>query len=109
MHKGLAAAVMAAAFVLPAAGQQGLRDISGSVTDGHEPLRGAVVYCENESTQQVLTFLTDRSGAFRFHRLGGDTDYHVWAMYRGSESKKHFLSKFDAKKDKDLRLEVHLR
>lgn len=103
--------LVAATIGIPAAAQRpgSLRDISGTVTDGqNEPLRGAVVYCENDATQQVTTFLTDRSGTFFFKRLGGDTDYHVWAMYRGRETKKRFLSKFDAKRTRDLHMVVKL-
>ena len=101
------AAVLAAA---PLQAQQGLRDVSGTVTDEHhEPLRGAVVYCENDATQEVVTYLTDRGGNFRLRRLSGDLDYHVWAMYRGVVTKKRFLSKFDAKSQREMDFVVRLR
>ncbi len=81
----------------PLDAQQSLRDVSGSVQDAqHEPLRGAVVYLEDESTHSVLTFLTDRSGHFSFKRLRGDIDYGVWAVFRGQESKHRTLSQFDS-------------
>ena len=76
--------------------QQGLRDLAGNVQDKqHEPLRGAVVYLENESTHTVVTYITDRSGRFTFKRLHGDVDYDVWAIFRGQDSKRKTLSQFD--------------
>ncbi len=78
-------------------GQETLRDLSGNVQDGHhEPLRGAVVYLENESTHNVVTYITDRTGHFTFKRLHGDVDYDVWAIFRNQDSKRKTLSQFDA-------------
>ena len=80
----------------PLSAQQSLRDLSGSVEDAqHEPLRGAVVYLEDQNTHAVLTYITDRSGHFSFKRLRGDIDYGVWAAFRGQESKHRTLSQFD--------------
>lgn len=78
--------------------QTSLREVSGSVTDQHnEPLRGAIVFLENESTLQVITYVTDNSGAWVFKRVDADTDYQLWASYRGVLSPKRNLSKFNSK------------
>ena len=77
--------------------QDALRDLSGSVQDGRrEPLRGAVVYLENEATHSVVTYITDRSGHFSFKRLHSDVDYDVWAIFRSQDSKHKTLSQFDS-------------
>ena len=93
----LASGIFLAASVARAgSGQSVLRDLSGTVQDGHhEPLRGAVVYLENESDHNVVTYITDRTGHFSFKRLRGDVDYDVWAVVRGEASKKKTLSQFD--------------
>lgn len=100
-------------FALPCAGRmegQGTRSINGMVTDQHhEPLGGAIVYVENDATQAVLTFLTDRAGHFEFKHLSPDSDYHVWAAYREQRSRRRFLSHFDSKTSRTLRFEVRLR
>jgi hypothetical protein len=87
--------------------QQTLRDLTGSVEDGHhEPLRGAVVYLENEKTHAVVTYITDRSGHFSFKRLHGDVDYDVWAIFRGQQSKSKTLSQFDTHTDPVITLVI---
>lgn len=91
-------------LLLPAAfAQPTLRNLAGTVTDRHhEPLRGAVVQVHNEVTNSVISFITDRSGRYNFKRLSGDTDYRIWAIYRGQQSRAKELSQFDTKPDKVL-------
>ena len=89
--------------------QQALRDLSGSVADAHrEPLRGAVVYLENEATHSVLTFITDRSGRFSFKRLQSDVDYDVWATFRNQNSKRKTLSQFNTHVNPAITLVIKL-
>ncbi len=88
-------------------GQQALRDLIGTVQDGHhEPLRGAVVYLENEATHNVVTYITDRSGHFSFKRIQTDVDYDVWAIYRGQDSKRKTLSQFNTHPDPSITLVI---
>ena len=90
----LSGLMLVSSRALPA--QQSLRDLSGSVEDSqHEPLRGAVVYLEDENSHAVVTYITDRSGHFSFKRLRGEIDYEVWAVFRGQQSKHKSLSQFD--------------
>ncbi len=87
--------------------QPSLRDLAGSVQDSsHEPLRGAVVYLENEATHSVVTYITDRSGHFSFKRLNSDVDYDVWAIFRGQDSKRKTLSQFDTHPDPVINLVI---
>ena len=82
-------------------------NVAGQVTSAdHRPLTGAVVYCENDATQQVETRLADATGSYAFKHLAGDTDYHVWAAFKGADSKKKFLSKFDSKTEREIDLEI---
>lgn len=90
-------------------GQTELREVTGSVIDEHhEPLSGAIVYLENDETQVVLTYVTDRTGHYVFKRVRGDSDYHVWAAFRGVSTKKRFLSKFNSANEKTIVFTMHL-
>ena len=77
--------------------QATLRTLSGIVTDtNHEPIRGAVVELRSESSQALMTYITDASGNYNFKRLDGNTDYDVWVVFRGRHSPTHTVSKFDS-------------
>jgi hypothetical protein len=93
---GLIAAPLAAQTM----GQQHLRELTGTVTDGHEPVRGAVVQLEAENTHAIVTYITAEDGTYHFHRLNGDEDYRVWVVFRKRHSKTHEISKFDSHMDK---------
>jgi hypothetical protein len=72
------------------------RTLSGRVTgDGNEPIRGAVVELRNERSNQIVTYLTDATGAYTFKRLDGNADYDVWVIFRGRHSPTRTISKFD--------------
>lgn len=89
--------------------QETTRDLHGTVTDRHhEPLRGAVVQLENETTHSVISYLTGRSGQYSFKRIGGDTDYEVWATYHGVRSKQRELDRFGVKHTPRIDLVVDL-
>jgi len=102
----LAAAFTLAAIMLPAGvrGQQlpkmptqTFRTISGIVTDDHhEPLHGVVVELENSSSHQIVSYLTAEDGRYSFKRLDSNTDFQVWATFRGHKSTVHSISMFDS-------------
>jgi hypothetical protein len=102
--------IFAALLVVPvssAMAQGSMRQITGAVTDQHhEPLRGAVVQIENESTNSVSSYVTGADGHYSFKRLDGDTDYKVWTTYRGKPSKTRFISKFKSKSALAINLTV---
>lgn len=81
--------------------QTTLRSLSGTVTDtNHEPIRGAVVELRNESSQALVTFITEANGSYNFKRLDGNADYVVWVVFRGKHSPTHTISKFDSHMEK---------
>ncbi len=89
--------------------QNTLRNLSGTVTDPeHEPLKGAVVEVENQTTHSVVSYITNETGRNSFKRLSGDTDYSIWATFRGHQTKPRTLSFFDTKPNPTLDIVVHL-
>lgn len=89
------------------AGQHLVRDLSGTVTDGHhEPLRGAIVQVHSEATGTIVSYITGRSGQYSFKRLEGDLDYTVWATWNGKRSATKKLSLFDTKTRKIIDFEI---
>jgi hypothetical protein len=80
-----------------------VRTVSGVVEDkAHEPLRGAVVEVQNPASNSVQSFITDASGHYSFKRLDGNTDYRIWATFRGHKSSVSSISKFDSHLAKTL-------
>lgn len=85
-----------------------LRSLSGTVSAGKEPIRGAVVQIEAEDTMVIQSYVTDERGIYHFRNLRPDADFHVWATFRGHRSKTHEMSKFDRKADREIALEIDL-
>ena len=83
--------------------------LPGTVQDGgHEPLRGAVVQMEAAGTLVIQSYVTDERGEYHFRNMSSDTDYTLWATFRGNKSKTQALSKFDHKLDRVIPLEILL-
>ena len=95
-------------FLSMHAGAQGLRNLSGRVTDGHEPLQGAVVQLQDPTSNSIVTYLSDPDGSYHFKRLNGSTDFNVWANYHGHRSAVHAISKFDSHMDKVINLTIKM-
>src|SRR5579872_5652998 len=68
-----------ALLALPAGAQQSeLRTVRGAVLDKAEnPVVSAVVYLKNVRTLAVKTYISDRSGEYRFSGLDPNVDYEV--------------------------------
>jgi hypothetical protein len=96
----LAAAVLLAALASLAAAQDfGYRNLQGKVLGLHgHPISGAVVYLSNSRNNDVRTCITPNDGSYRFADLADDTDYTVWAAWKGGKSSKRVLSSFDQRK-----------
>lgn len=106
---GMAALLLAGMPVPAQYTRTPLRNITGSVTDGgHEPLRGAVVQIEAAGTLVIQSYVTDQRGEYHFRNMSSDTDYTLWATFRGNKSKTFSLSKFDHKLDRQIPLEITL-
>ncbi|SEB84185.1 carboxypeptidase-like regulatory domain-containing protein [Terriglobus roseus] len=85
------------------------RNITGTVHDGgNEPLRGAVVQVEQEGTMVIQSYVTDERGTYRIRNLSSNSDYQVWATFRGHHSKHFDISKFDKQADRDIALVIDL-
>lgn len=96
-------------FVPGLRGQNVYRELVGVVTDrGDEPLKGAIVEVEDENTHAVVSYITDKEGHFDFKRLREDTDYQIWATYRGVRSKSRELSHFDSKEHPEFKFVIKL-
>ncbi len=92
------------------AAQDAPRTLTGVVVDRqHEPLRGAIVQVQNQAlTGSVVSYITGPDGAYIFKRLNPDTDYSVWATYRGHRSRTKTLSQFDTKTTRAITLVIKL-
>ena len=72
--------------------------IEGKVLDaGSAPLPGGIVYLQDQKTNIVKTFIATADGSYRFGQLPADTDYKLWAEYKGEKSKDKLVSSFDVK------------
>jgi hypothetical protein len=103
-------AVLAASpfWSMPSAAQNqaGQRTVSGTVTDGHEPLGGAIVQLQNPGNNSIVSYITDANGGYHFKRLDGQTDFTIWAMFRGHRSAVRSISKFDSHMNKVINFTV---
>jgi hypothetical protein len=111
MLRAILSAVVLAGFIGISAQitRNPLRSVSGSVKDGtNEPLRGVVVQIEAEDTLVIQSYVTDEHGTYHFRNLRPDSDYRIWATFRGHRSKTHEMSKFDHKLDREIHLSIDL-
>jgi hypothetical protein len=78
---------------------QWARVVQGKVVDSDDkPQPNAVVYLQNDKTQEIKTYITTEDGSYRFGQLSTDMDYQVWAKYQKEKSKTKSISSFDSKK-----------
>lgn len=106
----IALAALVTLCAMPASTAQDVyRQLTGVVTDrGNEPLKGAIVEVQNENTKSIVSYITDREGRFDFKRLREDTDYVIWATYRGTRSKSRELSHFNGKDHPEFKFVIRL-
>jgi len=107
-----AALLLTAAVFLPvshADGQDfGLKNLQGKVFDAKDtPISGAIVYLQNSRNNDVKTFISGNDGAYRFAALSADTDYSVWAAYKGKKSPTKSVSSFDTRKQ--VFIDLHIK
>src|SRR5690242_1262024 len=98
----LLAALSVFAFLsLPAWAQQTeLRTVRGAVLDKSEnPVPSAVVYLKNVRNLAVKTYISDRSGEYRFSGLDPNVDYEVHAETENMSSNTRTISSFDGRKE----------
>jgi hypothetical protein len=90
-----------ALVAFPAWAQQSeLRTVRGAVLDKAEnPVASAVVYLKNVRTLAVKTYISDKSGEYRFSGLDPNVDYEVHAETDNLTSNTRTVSSFDGRKD----------
>jgi hypothetical protein len=87
-------------LVLSAGAQSELRTVRGAILDKAEnPVSSAVVYLKNVRTLTVRTYISDRSGEYRFSGLDPNVDYEVHAESESMTSSTRTVSSFDSRKD----------
>lgn len=100
------AALILAAIVPSIGTAQDLRVVYGTVRDGGEIVRGAVVQLENTNTLEVRSYITQKDGAYHFAQLSTNVDYQVWAQRDDKKSGKKMVSKFSSAKQMRIDLEL---
>jgi hypothetical protein len=95
------ALLLLALLAIPVWAQQSeLRTVRGAVLDKTEnPVSSAVVYLKNVRTLAVKTYISDRSGEYRFSGLDPNVDYEVHAESEIMSSNTRTISSFDTRKD----------
>lgn len=108
-RKVLSAVLVALAIALPgsallvfgapqARAQSAAKSVQGKVYDkGSTPLPGAIVYLQDQKTNVIKTFIATGDGGYQFGQLPTDTDYKIWAEFKGEKSKPKLISSFDSK------------
>ncbi|WP_124848199.1 carboxypeptidase-like regulatory domain-containing protein [Acidipila sp. EB88] len=93
------AGLFVSAIATPSASAQvQAKVLEGKVLDaGTAPLPGGIVYLQDQKTNVVKTFIATADGSYRFGQLPADTDYKIWAEYKGEKSKAKLISSFDTK------------
>jgi Carboxypeptidase regulatory-like domain len=87
-------------LALSAGAQSELRTVRGAILDkGENPVSSAVVYLKNVRTLAVKTYISDRSGEYRFSGLDPNVDYEVHAESESMTSSTRTVSSFDSRKD----------
>jgi hypothetical protein len=102
--------LMAAGFAPIARAQDqgfGVKQLQGKVLGASDaPLSGAIVYLENSRNNDIKSYITEADGSYHFADLSADTDYTVWAAFRGKKSPVKTISSFDSRKNIYLDLRI---
>lgn len=86
----------------------GLKNLQGKVFDDRgATISEAIVYLQNSRNSDVKTFISAKDGSYRFAALSADTDYTVWAAYKGKKSPTKTVSSFDTRKQ--VFLDLHFK
>jgi hypothetical protein len=102
--------LLAAAGALPALRAQdyGVKQLQGKVLgDQDAPLSGAIVYLQNSRNNDIKSYITETDGSYHFANLSADTDYTVWASFKGRKSAVKTISSFDSRKN--VFLDLHIK
>jgi hypothetical protein len=83
------------------------KSLDGKVLgNGDVPLSGAIVYLQDSKTNNIRSFIATADGSYRFGQISPDTDYQVWAEYKGVKSPTKAISSFDSRKQVTIDLRI---
>lgn len=100
--------IMTLATVLAFAQSGKTKTLQGKVFGGNDaPISGAIVYLENDKTNDIRSFISIADGSYRFGQLAADTDYKVWARYKGEKSGTKAVSSYDSRTR--LVIDLHIK
>jgi hypothetical protein len=102
--------LLTAAGVAPVAQAQdfGVKQLQGKVLGASDaPIAGAIVYLENTRNSDIKSYITETDGSYHFADLSADTDYTVWAAFKGKKSPVKTISSFDSRKN--VFLDLHIK
>jgi hypothetical protein len=86
----------------------GVKQLQGKVFSSSEaPLSGAIVYLENSRNNDIKSYITETDGGYHFADLSADTDYTVWAAFKGKKSAVKTVSSFDSRKN--VFIDLHIK
>lgn len=101
-------ALMAAATPLAIAQDFGVKQLQGKVLGNNDtPLSGAIVYLQNSRNSDIKSYITEKDGAYHFAGIAADTDYTVWASFKGKKSSTKTVSSFDTRKS--VYVDLHIK
>lgn len=104
----LCVALLAALLPVARAQDFGIKNLSGKVYGAQStPLNGAIVYLQNSRNNDIKTFISTSDGSYRFADLSADTDYTVWASFKGKKSPTKAVSSFDSRKQ--VIIDLHIK
>lgn len=84
------------------------KSLQGKVLgSGDAPLSGAIVYLQDSKTNTIRSFISTSDGSYRFGQLASDTDYQVWAQYKGVKSATRTISSYDSRKQ--VTIDLHIK
>ena len=84
-----------------------LRTLEGFIYgQGDAPLSAAVVYLKNTKTLAVKSLYSGDEGSYRFNALSPNTDYEIFAEYKGKRSDTKVLSSFDSRTQARINLHI---
>ena len=98
-----------AAIALPARAQNfGVRNLQGKVLNAQDaPIAGAIVYLENSRNNDIKSYISDGDGTYHFAAISSDTDYTLWASFKGKKSPTKTVSSFDTRKQ--VFIDLHIK
>lgn len=101
-------ALAMAAAPLARAQDFGQKQLQGKVLGGGDaPLSGAIVYLQNSRNNDIKSYITEKDGAYHFAAISADTDYTVWAAFKGKKSPTKTISSFDSRKK--VYIDLHIK